>query len=132
MLNLSIFDLAFVLAAAFGAGLIDSMVGGGGLIQTPALFAVFPDIPHPPLLGTGKLAGMGGTTSAILRFARKVRIPWQIVFPAAAAAFFASLGGTLLTMHVPSQLFRPLVPIMMTAVFIYVVRRHDFGQEHLP
>jgi uncharacterized protein len=132
LLALSSLDLLFVLCAAFGAGLIDSMVGGGGLIQTPALFAAFPESPHPPLLGTGKLAGIGGTTSAILRFMRKVNIPWRIVAPAALAAFVASLGGTLLTLHIPADLFRPLVPIMMTGVFIYVVRRHDFGQHHAP
>lgn len=130
--DLSGLDLVFVFAAAFGAGLIDSMVGGGGLIQTPTLFAVFPHTPHPPLLGTGKLAGIGGTFSAILRFSRNVRIPWNFALPAAIAGFVGSLGGTLLTMHIPSAVFRPFVPIMMTAVFIYVLRRHDFGQHHSP
>ena len=50
-----------MLVAAFGAGLIDAMAGGGGLIQLPALFAAFPHAPHTTLLGTGKLAGLAGT-----------------------------------------------------------------------
>jgi uncharacterized membrane protein YfcA len=130
--TLSGLNLVFILGAAFGAGLIDSMVGGGGLIQTPALFAAFPSVAHSQLLGTGKLAGIGGTISAALRFARSVKIPWPLALPAALAAFFASLCGALLTAHTPADIFRPLVPFMLTAVFIYVARRHDFGSEHAP
>lgn len=130
--DLSTFDLIFVLVAAAGAGLIDSMVGGGGLIQTPALFAAFPNTSHAQLLGTAKLAGIGGTISAAFRFARSVQIPWRIALPVTVAAFFASLLGALLTTRMPTQFFRPLVPVMLTAVFIYVARRHDFGTVHAP
>jgi uncharacterized membrane protein YfcA len=108
------------------------MVGGGGLIQTPALFATFPNASHAQLLGTAKLAGVGGTTSAALRFARNVAIPWAIALPATAAAFIASFAGAFLTTRVPSEFFRPLVPFMLTAVFIYVAQRHDFGKHHAP
>jgi uncharacterized membrane protein YfcA len=125
-------DLIFILVAATGAGLIDSMVGGGGLIQTPALFAVFSTTPHAQLLGTAKLAGIGGTTSAAFRFARSVQIPWRFALPATLAAFVASLAGALLTTRIPSQFFRPLVPFMLAAVFIYVARRRDFGTLHAP
>ena len=51
-------DLLLVLVAAFAAGLIDAMVGGGGLIQIPALFAVYPGVPPAALLGTSKFAGL--------------------------------------------------------------------------
>jgi uncharacterized membrane protein YfcA len=125
-------DLAFILIAALGAGLIDSMVGGGGLIQVPALFAALPHAPHAELLGTSKLAGIGGTTSAAFRYARNVQIPWRFALPATIAAFFASLVGAVLTTRIPSEFFRPLVPIMLTTVFIYVARRHDFGKHHAP
>jgi uncharacterized membrane protein YfcA len=131
-IDLALLDLICILAAAGGAGLIDSMVGGGGLIQTPALFAVFPATAHAQLLGTAKLAGIGGTTSAALRFARSVQIPWRIALPATISAFIASLVGALLTTRLPSAFFRPLVPFMLTAVFIYVARRRDFGTQHAP
>jgi uncharacterized protein len=130
--DISWFDLAFILVAACGAGLIDSMVGGGGLIQVPALFAALPQAPHAELLGTSKLAGIGGTTSAAFRYARSVRIPWRFALPATIAAFIASLLGALLTTRIPSEFFRPLVPLMLTAVFVYVVRRRDFGTHHAP
>ena len=65
-------EIVLVLVAAFGAGFIDALAGGGGLIQLPALFATFPHAPHTTLLGTGKLAGFAGTCSAIARFIRHV------------------------------------------------------------
>ncbi|HET9448705.1 MAG TPA: TSUP family transporter, partial [Steroidobacteraceae bacterium] len=61
-------DLLLVLVAAFAAGLIDAMVGGGGLIQIPALFAVYPGAPPAMLLGTSKFAGLFGTISAVARY----------------------------------------------------------------
>ena len=56
-----------MLGAAFFAGFVDAIVGGGGLIQVPALFAVYPAVPPPVLLGTNKLGGICGTTSAVMR-----------------------------------------------------------------
>ena len=70
-------EIYLALVAAFGAGLIDAMAGGGGLIQLPALFAAFPTAPHTTLLGTGKLAGFAGTASAASRYLRHVRMDWR-------------------------------------------------------
>ena len=50
-------DYILLAAAAFLAGLIDAVVGGGGLIQIPALFSVLPNAAPASLLGTSKLAG---------------------------------------------------------------------------
>ena len=126
------FEIAFVLAAAFGAGLIDAMAGGGGLVQVPALFAAFPNTPHPTLLGTGKIAGFAGTTSAIFRYARHVRIDWSLVLPAAAAAFVAALAGAWIATTIPPDRFRPLVPVLLTLVLAYTLLHRDFGLEHRP
>ena len=48
--------LAGLLGAAFLAGGIDAIVGGGGLIQLPALFSALPSTTPSTLLGTSKLA----------------------------------------------------------------------------
>jgi len=125
-------DLLLVLVAAFAAGLIDAMVGGGGLIQIPALFAVYPGVPPPALLGTSKFAGIFGTVSAVMRYARKVVIPWRALLPLALVALLMSLGGARLASVVRPDIFRPLVPIMLLAVLIYVLRRKDLGGEHAP
>jgi uncharacterized protein len=121
-----------VLAAAFVAGGIDAIVGGGGLIQLPALVAVLPNASPPTLLGTSKLAGLVGTASAALRYARRVAVPWGTLLPAAALAALAALGGSIAVSHVPARLFRPLVPVAMLAVLGYVLAHKDLGRIHAP
>ena len=126
------FEIVFVLAAAFGAGVIDAMAGGGGLVQLPALFAAYPNVPHPTLLGTGKLAGFAGTTSAIFRFVRHVRIDWRLVLPAALTAFLAALVGAWIATSIAPDRFRAMVPVLLTLVLAYTLLHRDFGLEHRP
>lgn len=125
-------ETAFVLAAAFGAGVVDAMAGGGGLIQLPALFAAFPATPHPTLLGTGKLAGLAGTASAAARFIRHVRLDWGLVVPAAAGAFAAAVAGAWIATRIPPDRFRSLVPALLAAVLLYTLLHRDLGREHRP
>lgn len=125
-------DLLLILAAAFGAGVIDSMVGGGGLVQVPALFAVYPATPPAILLGTNKLASIVGTSSAVLRFARRIQIPWRTLLPLVPVVFLGGLAGALVATLVPPAIFRPLVPIMLAVVLVYVVARKDLGVAHAP
>jgi uncharacterized protein len=125
-------EVVFVLAAAFGAGVIDAMAGGGGLVQLPALFAAYPSTPHPTLLGTGKLAGFAGTTSAIFRFIRHVRIDWRLVLPAAVAAFAAALVGAWIATRISPDRFRTMVPVLLALVLAYTLLHRDFGLQHQP
>jgi uncharacterized membrane protein YfcA len=125
-------DLLLILAAAFGAGLVDAMVGGGGLIQLPALLTAYPATPPAILLGTNKFASIFGTGSAVLRFARSVRIPWRTLLPLVPVVFLGALGGARVATLVPPEIFRPLVPVMLAVVLIYVVWRKKLGAEHAP
>jgi uncharacterized membrane protein YfcA len=125
-------EIPFVLVAAFGAGFIDAMAGGGGLLQLPALFAAFPQAPHTALLGTGKLAGFAGTSSAIARFIRHVRLDWPLVGSAAAGAFVASLCGAWIATQFSPARFRTLVPLLLAAVLVYTLLHRDLGREHQP
>jgi uncharacterized protein len=122
----------FVLAAPFGAGFIDALAGGGGLVQLPALFAAYPNAPHTTLLGTGKLAGFAGTSSAIARFIRHVRVDWSLVLPAAAGAFAASLVGAWIATMVSPERFRTLVPVLLGVVLCYTLMHRDLGRDHRP
>jgi uncharacterized membrane protein YfcA len=125
-------EFALVLVAAFGAGFIDALAGGGGLIQLPALFAAFPAAPHTTLLGTGKLAGLAGTASAAARFVRHVKLDWRLLLPAASGAFVASFCGAALATLVSPERFRTFVPVLLTVVLIYTLVHRDLGREHQP
>jgi uncharacterized membrane protein YfcA len=123
---------AGLLGAAFLAGGIDAIVGGGGLIQLPALFAALPTAAPATLLGTSKLAGLAGTASATLRYARAVRIPWRQLAPAVAIAFAGALAGAVTVTHVSPAAFRPLVPVLLTVVLGYTLLQRDLGTTHAP
>jgi uncharacterized membrane protein YfcA len=119
-------------AAAFFAGMIDAVVGGGGLIQIPALFAALPNTPPATLLGTSKLAGIWGTGTAAVSYARRVRIEWRTAVPAAVAAFVLSFLGAYTVTHIPPDFIRKLLPFILIAVAVYTFMRKDFGSIHKP
>jgi hypothetical protein len=125
-------EIFLVLVAAFAAGFIDALAGGGGLIQLPALFATFPQAPHTTLLGTGKLAGFAGTSSAIARFIRHVKLDWGLLLPAAAGAFAAALAGAWLATGLSPERFRALVPLLLSIVLVYTLVNKDLGRDHRP
>ncbi|WP_150670894.1 sulfite exporter TauE/SafE family protein [Pandoraea anhela] len=125
-------DLLMLAGGAFLAGLIDAVVGGGGLIAVPTLFAVFPNAAPPLLFGTNKMAGIWGTASAALRYARGIQLRWAIVMPATAAAFVFSFCGAYAVTHVPADVLRKGLPFLLVAVAVYTLRKKDFGTVHAP
>lgn len=114
-------------AAAFFAGLVDAVVGGGGLIQIPALFAAFPTALPATLFGTNKLAAIVGTASAAVQYARRVAIPWKVAAPGALAALVASWLGARAVAYLSPELLKPLILLLLVLVAIYTFVRKDFG-----
>jgi hypothetical protein len=125
-------DLILVLCAAFSAGCIDAIVGGGGLIQVPAMFSVYADTAPSTLLGTGKFAAICGTGNAAWRYSRKVRIPWRALLPLALLVLLTSASGAVVATLVPAKVFRPLVPVLLLGVLIYILRNKTLGDAHQP
>ncbi len=113
--------------AAFLAGFVDSVVGGGGLIQIPALFSAFPTTGAATLFGTNKLASIVGTASAAVQYARRIPILWSVAIPAAFAALIGAWLGATAVVFMPPDLIRPLILVLLVAVAIYTFVRKDFG-----
>ena len=125
-------NLILVSLASLFAGAIDSIVGGGGLILVPALFAVYPSTPAPTLLGTNKSASVWGTAFATWRYARRVQINWGVMLPAFAAALLGSLGGAYTVTQIDPSMFRKLLPLILLGVLIYTLWQKKLGAEHSP
>ena len=68
--------ILFCTCAAFVAGFIDSIAGGGGLITIPAL--LLSGLPPQLALGTNKMGCCLGTGVAMLNFARSNLILWRL------------------------------------------------------
>lgn len=123
---------AGVVGAAFCAGIVDAMVGGGGLLQLPALFGVLPSTAPAILLGTSKLAGAMGTGTAAWRYSRHVRLPWALLLPGCVIAVAGGLVGAVLATRAPVAIFRPLVPVLLALVLLGTLSLRRLGTTHAP
>ena len=121
-------DVVLLCLAAFLAGGLDAVVGGGGLVQLPALLLVLPQVPVVALLGTNKLASVVGTASAAVTYARRVGLDRATVVPMALAAFAGSAVGAALATAVPTSALRPAVLVALVGVLAFTVRRPELGE----
>lgn len=118
--------VVLLVLAAFGAGWVDAVVGGGGLIQLPALL-VAPGVNPLAALATNKLASIAGTTTSSITYYRRVRPDLRTALPMAAAAGAASAGGAWCAHLVPSNLFRPVILMALVAVLAYTALKPQLG-----
>ena len=125
-------ELLIVSFASLLAGFVDSIVGGGGLILVPALFAVFPTTPPATLFGVNKGASVWGTAVATTQYARRVHLRWAALLPAAAAGFVGALAGAWLVTVISPGLMRKALPFVLLAVLLYMLIRKDLGRHHTP
>lgn len=123
--------LALVLAAGL-AGWVDAIVGGGGLIQLPALFGVYPQAAPATLMGTNKGSAVWGTAWAASQYARRVQLRWRALMPAVLAAFVGAWCGAWLVAWVPGRHLRVALPLVLLALLIYTLVRKDLGRHHAP
>lgn len=128
-------DLLCLCVVAGFAGFVDAVVGGGGLIQLPALFVFLPPslaANAASVLGTNKLSSICGTSMAAAQYSCRIPINWQSIFPAGVtASVFSSLGARAVTRIDPSVL-KPVLLVLLVAVAAYTFVRRDLGNLHAP
>ncbi|MBC5782935.1 TSUP family transporter [Ramlibacter sp. USB13] len=125
-------ELLLVSLASVLAGFVDAIVGGGGLILVPALFAVFPTTHPATLFGTNKSASIWGTAFAARQFSRRVDMHWPALLPAAVAGLVGGFLGAWAVTVLPSEFLRKLLPVVLVGVLLYTLVRKDMGREHAP
>ena len=125
-------ELLLASVASLLAGCIDAIVGGGGLILVPALFAIFPTTHPATLFGTNKGAAVWGTGIATLQYSRRVSLPWHALGPAAATAAVGSLAGAWLVTVISPDFLRKVLPIVLLVVLLYTLAKKELGRNHAP
>ncbi len=125
-------ELVLVTLSSLLAGFVDAVVGGGGLILVPALFAVFPGTPPATLFGVNKSASIWGTAAATFQFARRVQMPWQALLPSALVTCAGSFAGAWLVTQISPDFLRKLLPLILLGVLGYTLWRKQLGHEHKP
>jgi uncharacterized membrane protein YfcA len=126
------FDQALILLGlfAFCGGLVDAAVGGGGLIQVPALLHALPQCSLATVFGTNKLAALAGNVFSLFSYARKIKIVWKLLLPTALSAFVCAYLGALSVSFVPKALMKYVVFGVLVAMAIYTFFKKDLGQVH--
>ena len=120
--------VAVLCVVAFAAGWIDSVVGGGGVIQLPALLIGLPNQAVATVSGTNKLSSVAGTTVAAGTYVSKVRIHWPTTLAVMAVAYGGSSLGAHLIQYVPRTAFTPVIVVVVAAIGVYTWRRPKLGQ----
>ena len=134
--DLTIATALFHLAASFFAGFIDSIAGGGGLIQLPALLIGLPKSETAEVLGTNKLSAVFGTTTAAALYRKQIKPDPKVLIAMGVPAFLGSAGGAVLASKIPTSSMRPMVLVLLIIVAIYTWFKPDLGKfenlRHLP
>lgn len=119
--------LGLLAAAALLAGWVDAVVGGGGLIQLPALVLAFPGAAPVQLLATNKVASICGTSTAAVTYLRRIRPDLRTAVPLALAAFGGSALGAAAASHLPRAWFNPIILVALVGVGGYTLLRPRLG-----
>ncbi len=134
--DLTLATAIFLLAASFFAGFIDSIAGGGGLIQLPALLIGLPKSETAEVLGTNKLSAVFGTTTAAALYRKQIKPDPKILIAMGLPAFLGSAGGAVLASKIPTSSMRPMVLVLLIIVAVYTWFKPDLGKfenlRHLP
>lgn len=123
--------LALLGLAALTAGFVDAVVGGGGLIQLPALLLGLPGATPVEVLATNKLASACGTTVAAGTYYRRIKPDPRTFLPLMALSFVGSVLGAGVAFLIPKEAFDPIVLVVLIVVGAYVLLKPSLGVETL-
>jgi uncharacterized membrane protein YfcA len=120
-------EFVLLLIFAFFAGFIDSMAGGGGLIQLPALFILQPHLTLAQTLATNKLSSVCGTSIATRQYLKHIQIDWKLMRVGVLLAFVGSFFGAMAASYFHKDAFTPVIIGALLLVFIYTLFNKQSG-----
>ncbi|HEY6572545.1 MAG TPA: TSUP family transporter [Candidatus Eisenbacteria bacterium] len=118
MIHVTPTETLLLCLAAYVAGVVDAIAGGGGLITVPALLAV--GLPPHAALGTNKGQAVWGSAAAIVRYARAGLLDRRSAFRSFPLALAGSAIGAILVLRIAPGVLRPLVLVLLVAAAIFV------------
>ncbi len=124
----SLFTLLILSVLAFIAGFVDAVVGGGGLIQLPALLVTLPNASLPTIFGTNKIAALSGTSMAAFQYAKRIRFNVKLLITISVASFIASYFGAKIVSIINPATLKPIILVILIAIAIYSFLKKDLGK----
>lgn len=127
MPEITLTTVLLLVLAGLVAGWVDAVVGGGGLVQLPALLLV-PGLTPVQAVATNKVGSIAGTAVASVTYYRRLYPDLRVVLPTAGAALVAAIGGALLASQIPAQAFRPVILVACVLVMIWTLAKPSMGE----
>lgn len=124
-MDLPVTTLVALALAAFVAGTIDAIAGGGGLVTFPALIAA--GLPPHIALGTNKGQSVFGSGASLASFVRAGKVHGGRAVGAFPAGFLGALAGARLVLIVPKEVLRPVVMVLLVMVAAFLALRRGGG-----
>lgn len=118
--------ILLVVVAGFAAGWVDAVVGGGGLLQLPALLLV-PGITPVQALATNKMGSLFGTATSAITYYRRAKPDLRTALPMAGIALLGGFGGAIIATSLPSSVFKPIIVVALIAVAVFTAFRPTVG-----
>lgn len=112
--EISLHLVAALALAAFVAGFVDAIAGGGGLITVPALLLAGAD--PVTTLATNKLQGTFGAATAAASYARAGHVRLRDQAAMAAMAALGGVGGAVVAHLVPADILRIVMPVVLIGI----------------
>ncbi|GAA1923136.1 TSUP family transporter [Arthrobacter gandavensis] len=125
--DITLATIALVVVAGLAAGWIDAVVGGGGLLQLPALLLV-PGISPVQALATNKMGSVFGTTTSAITYYRRAHPDLKTALPMAGVALAGSFGGAVLAASLPSSVFKPIIVVALIVVAVFTATKPTVGE----
>ena len=117
MFEVTVDLLLMLLGAAFLAGFVDAIAGGGGLITLPALLLA--GASPIEALSTNKVQGSFGAATAAIAYARAGQVDLRAQRVPAAMALVAGLIGAFLATRLPMETLHLIIPVILIAVALF-------------
>ncbi len=125
LVDISLQVLGLLFLAAFFAGFIDSIAGGGGLITVPAMLLA--GLPPLETLGTNKAQSLFGSGSATLAYAAKGHVKLKEQLPMAVMSGLGAILGATVTTYLPTEILQAFLPLLLVVVAAYFALKPTMG-----
>jgi len=122
-------EILLLCIVAFAAGFVDAIVGGGGLIQTPASIMVLNAFPVVNAIATVKIPSFSGTLFAAFQYLKKVKLDLSLAVTMSVVAFFSSFAGSQVLSVISNDFMKPVLLVVLIFVAIYTYSKKNFGQQ---
>jgi uncharacterized protein len=115
--------------AAFFAGFVDAIVGGGGLIQAPIAIISLPYYQVSTIMGSLKIPAFSGTSFAAFQYLKKVKINWKLLALMSIVACLSAFVGSYFMTLVSNNFMKPLLLVVLSLLAVYTFMKKNFGQQ---